>query len=75
MSEQVKEILEKLEETFEMDEGSLTADQLLDELEEFDSMTKLSLIVLADDDFNKRLSAEQINDFKSVADIINFLQN
>ena len=75
MSEQVKEILEKLEETFEMDEGSLTADQLLDELEEFDSMTKLSLIVLADDDFNKRLSAEQINDFKSVADIIDFLQN
>ncbi|MGH1433670.1 MAG: acyl carrier protein [Lewinella sp.] len=72
MSEQ--EILNKLEEAFEVDEGSLTASQLLDDMPEFDSMTKLTLIVLADDDFDKRLSAEQINDFNRISDIIIFLQ-
>lgn len=69
------EVIGKIEEAFELDEGALTPEQVLDDLPEFDSMTKLTLIVMADDDFDKRLSAEQINDFKTVSDIVNFLQD
>lgn len=43
--------LKKLEEVFEMQEGTLRPDMRLDELEEWDSMTRLSLIVMMEDDY------------------------
>jgi acyl carrier protein len=36
-------------------------------------MAKLSIIVLADDDFNKKLTGETMREFKTVGDIITFL--
>jgi len=68
-----KEIINLLEETFELDENTLSEDNVLSEIEEFDSMGKLSLIVLCDDEFNKKLSGEQIKEFKIVKDIIDYL--
>lgn len=68
-----KEVLEQLEEVLEVNDGSLTMDMKLDNLEEYDSMAKLSLIVMSDDDFDKKLTAEQINEFKTVGDIVHFL--
>ena len=68
------EILNQLEELFDIDEGFLSHDMLLDSIPEFDSMAKLSLIVMADDDFDKKLTAEQLNEFKKVGDIVAFLQ-
>jgi acyl carrier protein len=35
-------------------------------------MGKLSLIVLADEEFEKKLTGEQINEFKTVQDVLNF---
>jgi acyl carrier protein len=68
-----KEIINLLEETFELEENSLEEGVELDSIEEFDSMGKLSLIVLCDDEFNKKLTGEKIKEFKIVSDIINFL--
>ena len=62
-----------LEETWEMDEGALTEDTELEGLEEFDSMGKLSLIVLCDDEFSKKLDGETIRGFKTVKDILDFM--
>ncbi len=62
-----------LEDAFELDENSLTAETNLDDIEEYDSMAKLSLIVLFDDEFGKKLTGEQINEFSSVQDIIDFM--
>ena len=42
----------------------------LSELENWDSMTKLSLIVLMDDEFEKKLTGEQIKSFVTVKDIL-----
>jgi len=67
------DILKQLEEIFEMNENSLEVTMELGNLAEFDSMAKLSLIVLSDEEFNKKLTAEQINDFKTVNDIVIFL--
>lgn len=69
-----EEILNELEEVFDMDEGALSIDMTLDSVDEFDSMAKLSLIVMCDDDFGKKLTAEQLNEFKTVGDIVVFLQ-
>lgn len=62
-----------LEETFEMDEGTLTPETELSSIEQYDSMAKLSLIVMMDDECDKKLTGEQIREFKTVQDILNFM--
>lgn len=62
-----------IEETLELDPGTLKEDSLLSEIEEFDSMAKLTLIVLCDDEFNKKLTGEQIRQFINVKDILDFM--
>ena len=59
-----------IEETLEMDEGSLTPDTILEEVDEYTSMAKLSLIVMMDDEFDVKLTGDMIKGFKTVADIL-----
>ena len=66
MSDKIK----KLEELFEMQEGTLKADTRLKDLEEWDSMTRLSFIVMMEDDYGKKVSRAEILDFKTVQDIL-----
>ena len=40
-----KEKLAALEDLMELDEGTLTEDTILEDIDEYDSMTKLALIV------------------------------
>lgn len=63
-----------LEEMLELDNGSLKPEMELSSIDEYDSMAKLSLIVLMDDECNKKLTGEQIREFKTVADILNFME-
>ena len=62
-----------LEEMMELDEGTLTVETKLDDIEEYDSMAKLSLIVLMNDEFEKKLTANQIKAFQTVQDILDFM--
>lgn len=62
-----------LEETLEMDGGTLKPETVLDSIEEYDSMAKLSLIVMMDDEFNKKLTGEKLLEFKTVGDILAFM--
>lgn len=62
-----------LEDMFEMDEGSLNPETELDKLEEWDSLAKLSLIVLMDDECGKKLSGSQIKEFVTINDILDFM--
>lgn len=59
-----------LEEMLELDNGSLTPEIQLAEIAEYDSMAKLSLIVLFDDECGKKLTGEEIRTFKTVGDIL-----
>lgn len=63
-----------LEDAFELEAGELKEEMELVELECWDSMTKLSLIVLMDDEFDKKLSGNQIKEFVTVKDIIDFME-
>ena len=68
-----KKKIELLEEIMELEEGTLTADTKLSDIEEYDSMAKLSLIVLMKEEFDKNLNIKQIKTFQTVKDIMNFM--
>ena len=72
MSENEKIAL--LEETFDVEEGTLSADMQLDDIEEYDTMTKLSLIVMIEDEFGKKLTGAEIKEFKTIQDILNIME-
>ena len=65
--------LELLSEMFEMEEGELKPETILEDLDNWDSMMKLSLIVLVNDECGKKLSGQTIKGFKTVKDIIDFM--
>lgn len=62
-----------LEEIMELDEGTLTPKMKLHEIEEYDSMVKLSLIVLMNDEFGKKITVKEINNFVTVQDVLDFM--
>lgn len=68
-----KEKLTLLEDALELDENSLTPEMELSAIDGYDSMAKLSLIVLMDEEFGKKLTGEKIREFKTVADILEFM--
>ena len=68
-----KEKLALLEDMFEMDEGTLDPAAELSDLDEWDSMAKLSLIVLMDDECGKELKSDDIKKFNTVQDILDFM--
>jgi len=67
------ELISLIEETLEIESGTLTPETELANIEEYDSMGKLSLIVLCDEEFGKKLTGEQIRAFNTVGDILAFL--
>lgn len=69
-----REKLALLEDMLEMDEGSLSVDMELDEVDEYDSMAKLSLIVLMEDEFNKKITGDMIKGFTTVGDIVALME-
>ena len=73
MNMELKEKIALLEETFDVDGGTLKPEMDLESIEEYDSMTKLSLIVMVEDEFGKKLTGEDIKQFKKVQDILNVM--
>ena len=62
-----------LEDMLELDANTLTPETELSAIEEYDSMAKLSLIVLMDEECGKKLTGEQIRAFKTVKDVLHFM--
>jgi acyl carrier protein len=70
----VNEKIAMLAEVLDENESSLTLATELDSLPNWDSMAKLSLIVLFDDKIKKNLPPNQIETFKTVGDIITAME-
>jgi len=68
-----KEKLKLIEETLELEADSLNEETNLEDIPKYDSMARLTLIVLCDDEFGKLLSGEQIKKFVKVKDILDFM--
>lgn len=68
-----EEKIAMLEEMLELDGGSLKPEMKLNGIPEYDSMAKLSLIVMMDENCGKKLTGEQISEFNTVRDILDFM--
>ena len=68
MTEQDK--LAMLEDLLEVDEGTLRPETMLTDVEEYDSMSMLSLIVMMQDEFNVNLKSADVKGFQTVGDIL-----
>ena len=65
-----KEKLALLEEIMELNEGTLSVDDVLEDYVEWDSITALSLIAVMDEKFHKTISGENIKNMKTVSDVL-----
>ena len=68
----IEEKIAFLEDMLELENGTLTVETKLSTVDEFDSMAKLSLIVISDEEFGKKLTGEQLREFKTIGDILTF---
>lgn len=66
--------VELLADLFEVEPAEIIESMELEEFEAWDSMSKLSLIVLMDDECGKKLTGEQIRSFKTIGDIMAFME-
>lgn len=65
-----KEKLALLEEIMELNEGTLSVGDVLENYVEWDSITALSLIAAVDEKFGKTLSGADVKAMKTVADVL-----
>ena len=68
-----QEKISLLEDMLELDEGTLSPEIELDSIDEWDSMAKLSLIVLIDEECGKTLKSDDIKGFKTIQDILDYM--
>jgi len=69
----LQEKLAALEEIMELDNGTLTPQMLLDDVDEWDSMSALSFVVLMKDEFDKTVTGQQIRALQTIQDILNVM--
>ncbi|WP_158770764.1 acyl carrier protein [Paraglaciecola sp. L1A13] len=65
-----QEFLNSLEEILELDENTLKGDEVLMEIEQWDSLAFLSVIAMADENFDIIIEGSQLEEIKSVADLV-----
>lgn len=65
--------LELIADALEMDVSELKPEDQLDDIENWDSMAALSIIVMFEDNCGKKVTAADIKGFKTVEDIMNLM--
>jgi acyl carrier protein len=68
-----QEKIAMLEDMMELEKGTLQENGMLSDVVEWNSLAKLSFIALMDETFGKKVSADEMKQFKSVKDILNFM--
>lgn len=64
------EFLDELAVVLDMDEGSLTGAEVLEELAEWDSLAVISYIALVDEKFNHVVSGDSLSKAVTVNDLV-----
>ena len=70
-----KEFLNNIEEILEIDENTLTGSELLDDLEDWDSLAVMGFIAMVDTHFSQTIEAKKINQCKTINDLASLLDN
>lgn len=69
-----QEKLAALEDMMELDAGTLRPETRLDALEEWDSLSALSFVVLLGDEFGRRISGREVRSLETVGDMLPFME-
>lgn len=69
----LQEKIEMLEDIMDVEEGTLSSETVLSEVEEWDSLSSLSLTVEMKRQFGLTLTTAILKSFKTVGDICNFI--
>ncbi len=69
--DQIKEILK---DTMDIDESKITLDAKLKEDLELDSLDSVELIMSAEEEFGIEIPDEEVMNFKTVNDIVNYIE-
>jgi Acyl carrier protein len=69
----LQEKIEFLEDIMDVEEGSLTESTILEEVEEWDSLSTLTLTVKMKQGYDINLTTETIKEFVTVRDICNYI--
>ncbi len=69
----LEEKISLLENVMELDEGELDVDAQLDDIEEWDSFAKLSLMVAIKKSYKKAITVEELRSFQTIGDICDYL--
>lgn len=65
-----KEFLNALEDILELDADTLTGDEVLLEIDQWDSLAFLSVIAMADEHFNIVIQGDKLEKIKTVEDLV-----
>ena len=68
-----KKKLALLEDVMAMKAGKLSSNMILEQIDEYDSMARLQLMMMMNDEFGKNLTDSQIKSFKTVQDIMDVM--
>lgn len=71
---ELKEKMILIEETLDTEEGALSPETLLEDLDEWDSIAALSLIAMLDDNFERTITGDEIKALKTVGDILTYME-
>lgn len=66
-----EQLLNKIAEILEVD--SVSTQDALSSFEEWDSLTGLSIIAMVYGDYSKNLSYEQLKNFSTIGDLVNYV--
>lgn len=72
---ELKEKLALIEEVLDTEEGVLAAETVLDDVDGWDSVAALSLIVMLDEHFGKTITGTQIKELSTVGDILAYMES
>lgn len=64
-----------LEEVMELEEGTLQLDDVLEEYDEWDSVTILGIISLIDEEFGKTVTGKEVRDIKTVSGLLDMMES
>ncbi len=70
----IKKFIEELEEILDVEEGTLEETTDLTELDEWDSISKLSVIIFADEELGKKISGDDLKGVKTVSELVELLK-
>ncbi|QYJ95057.1 acyl carrier protein [Shewanella spartinae] len=69
-----QEFLNALEEILELDENTLKGDEVLMDIEQWDSLAFLSVIAMADEHFDIVIQGDKLEEINTVGDLVSLVE-